>query len=414
MKAQITKFLLSIIKMKTYFSKIAIFCLLVFFQVANGQQLKIPFLPKSNGIGGQVIDSLYITISAGNVTNTGSFTSLFANITRNYLGGIFINYPPQTVQNIFDNIPLAKQLKAKAGEPFNLTFTFKLHNDINSNLEPKIESYFNYTVPSGNGSFQGFKYQENGTNPPDGVYQTMNFVSAQNEYSNNCPVKNVITFTSPVTFPIGSFKGWLIFNFVVWDFISGTPEPRTYQVILPYVVEGSLVTISQATPVQIKGYINEPAIPQMILHNPPGDLSSVTFQTLQETCRKMSEALTTDISNTGRLNLTLGIAGSAGLFVSTNFEFSVTASLSGGGGSTVMKSNGTQNCVSILNSISTAPGFARANEGSIYLGYSTRLAYGLFPTVAIQTSPTLAVVRDSSVIFGSVPGSATPFYYTKK
>ena len=168
--------------MKAQFTKIAILCLLVFFQVAHGQQLKIPFLPKSNGIGGQVIDSLYITSSAGNVTNTGSFTSLFANITRNYLGGIFINYPPQTVQNIFDNTPLAKQLKAKAGEPFNLTltFTFMLHNDINSNLEPKIESYFNYTVPSGNGSFQGFKYQENGPNAGNAVSQTMNFVSAQN------------------------------------------------------------------------------------------------------------------------------------------------------------------------------------------------------------------------------------------
>ena len=45
-------------------------------------------------------------------------------------------------------------------------------------------------------------------------------------------------------------------------------------------------------------------------------------------CRTFTETASDDISNSGFLDVTLGIAGSAGLFVTTNFEFSVTASRS--------------------------------------------------------------------------------------
>jgi hypothetical protein len=86
-----------------------------------------------------------------------------------------------------------------------------------------------------------------------------------------------------------------------------------------------MINLSPTNGVTPLGRFREPAIPQMILHNPPGDGSSVTFETLQEACRTMSQSLTTGESNTGKLNVTLGIAGSAGLFVTTNFEFSVTA-----------------------------------------------------------------------------------------
>ena len=127
----------------------------------------------------------------------------------------------------------------------------------------------------------------------------------------------------------------------------------------------------------------------MVLHNPPGDNSTVTFATNQEACRTFTETASDDISNSGFLDVTLGIAGSAGLFVTTNFEFSVTASASAGGGSAEIKTKGKQNCVSSLNAISTAPNSGGANNGSIFLGYSTDLAYGFFPTIKIIPGNTM-------------------------
>ncbi len=299
------------------------------------------------------------------------------------------------IPNAFNIVPTAQLFKATAGKPFTITLEFDLENTAFGSTESTITM-----LQSGLGkNDQNYAYDQYITIPQTGVTTANN--------------RRKYTFTGTYTFPVGRTQSWLVFGFK--RTFGGTNSSNFIDniIVLPFVVEGAYNVISSANPVQIKGYFKEPAIPQMILHNPPGDMSSVTFQTAQEACRNMSQSLTTEESNTGKLNVTLGIAGSAGLFVTTNFEFSVTASVSGGGGSTAMRSNGQQNCVSILNAISTIPGSAPVNQGSIYLGYSSDIAYGVFPSVIINTSPTLTIEKDSSLIFGVVPNSATPFYYSK-
>ncbi len=405
--------------MRIYFTKIAIFCLVVFCQVAHGQQIKIPIKPAPTLFQQYDIpvDTLYITGSNGNVANSGiQIVPLGSSYTGNNGNNLS---EEEMIQQVMNNTPTEKYLKAKSGEALNINLKFMLklgQNNNYNNFEPFVVTRsFSYQYsPSLDdaSSFEGYYGQED---TPNGIQQNYKYLDQISSESPSSDGRKVVEYSTTLTFQMGRFKSWYVFEFGIWqlDQQSNTPIYKSYIAVIPFVVEGPLITPSQANPVAIKGYIREPAIPQMILHNPPGDMSSVTFQTLQEACRSMSESVTLDESNNGRLNLTLGIAGSAGLFVSVNYEFSVTASLSGGGGSTLMKSNGRQNCVSILNSISTAPGNARANEGSIYLGYSSTVAYGLFPIVAIKTGPTVEVVRDSSIIFGLVPGSATPFYYSK-
>jgi hypothetical protein len=377
-------------KMKTYFIKLAALISLLFIQVSYSQQIKIPIKRPSFIVNPyNPEDTLYITSANGNVAGAGVITTpLSSRVDAN---GNNLS-TEQMIANSINLFPTEKYLKAKSGEAVNLTFKFKIKRGIG--FTPVIGCCAHYNQPPLNddGGIAGYRQQEN---IPNTTWQgqSLGFVDSQHIIDNLGQDRQEITYSGSVTFPLGTFKGWLVFEFTVWQRnVGGSPVGVDCTVVIPYVVEGPLITVSQANPVAIKGYIREPAIPQMILHNPPGDMSTVTFQTNQEACRSMSEALTTEETNAGRLNITLGIAGAAGLFISTNFEFSVTASLSGGGGSTLMKSSGKQNCVSILNAISTTAGSARANDGSIYLGYSSDIAYGLFPIVVINTSPTVSVV----------------------
>lgn len=399
--------------MKANYTKALTIVSILFFQASFAQQLKIPIKLPPNLIPGEFlpVDTIYVTGSNGNVGNSGiQIIPLGRTQDENY------NYltQEQMIQEVLNSTPQEKYLKAKSGETFNLTFAFKLK--AGNYVSPYIDTNGGYQYPPTSGdddqSIQAYAGQEDITNYPNQIYPQLSLTNTTYENGGNT---KVVSYTTSLKFNMGRFKSWYVFTFGLWqrDEFYNVPRYNTYRVVIPFVVEGPMITPSQANPVAIKGYIREPAIPQFILHNPPGDMSSVTFQTNQEACRSMSESLTTDETNNGKLDVTLGIAGSAGLFVSVNYEFSVTASLSGGGGSTLMKSSGKQNCVSVLNAISTVPGNARANEGSIYIGYSSDIAYGMFPIIAINTTPTVSVVRDSSVIFGLVPGSATPFYYTK-
>jgi Concanavalin A-like lectin/glucanases superfamily/Ig-like domain CHU_C associated len=360
---------------------------LLSFQVSYSQQVKYDLLGSAPGY-----DSLMVYSSEGNLGNAGSYAGTFATTAD-------INQNAGIIQPTFASTPIAKLLKASAGKPFDVTLSFKIYSPLGNTV----------TVNNDGNTITGAI----GKNEQNNVYD-QNVVLNYSGGGYDANTQSVgITFSNRFTFPVGRTQGWLVFQFSVSRTSGPINSTKEYTIALPYVVEGASILITQANPVAKRGYLKEPSIPQMILHNPPGDLSTVTFQTNQEACRNMSESLTTDESNTGKLGVTLGIAGSAGLFITTNFEFSVTASASVGGGSTSMRSSGRQNCVSILNAITTAAGSAPANQGSIYLGYSSDIAYGVFPNVFINTFPTLSVEKDSSLIFGVEPNSATPFYYNK-
>lgn len=379
--------------MKTSFTK-RYFCFAFIICIILNPEKSFSQWSDSNllGYGVGFNDKITVTSSETSVSGTNAYQAVLVNNTND----IIVVAENGSLSNAFTTVPLANQFKATAGKPITISIEFDLvHSGAGTIFDTWIPN--NTSLSGGIGkNEQNYAYDQYITIP-------------LNSFQDAAP-RRKYKYTGTYTFAVGRTRSWLVFGFQINR--SGVSFYKS--VIIPFVVEGPSINISQANPVAIRGYLKEPAIPQMILHNPPGDLSSVTFQTNQEACRNMSESLTTDESNLGKLDVTLGIAGSAGLFITTNFEFSVTASIGGGGGGSTMKSSGKQNCISILNSISTAVGAAPANEGSIYMGYSSDIAYGIFPNVVINTSPTLSVEKDSSVIFGVVPGSAAPFYYSKR
>lgn len=383
MKAQFTKFLFSIV---------AMICLLLNSAIIFAQAQWL----SSNNFSALNTATYNETLK---VTNTGGSVG-GGNVVRgdaiNSTGDILAPAGYGGISNAFNIVPTAQLFKASAGKPFTITLEFDLANAFFGSSESTITM-----LQSGLGkNEQNYAYDQ---------YITIPQTSVVTDNPNN---RRKYTFTGTYTFPVGRTRAWLVFGFRRTIGPANSTNYAENIIVLPFVVEGAFNDISAANPVQIKGYTKEPAIPYMILHNPPGDNSTVTFATNQEACRTFSETASDDVSNSGFLDIKLGIAGSAGLFVTTNFEFSVTASASVGGGSAAIKTTEKQNCVSSLSSISTTANSGGANNGSIFLGYATDLAYGFFPTVKIIPGSSPIVKRDTSLIFA--PISSTPFYWTKQ
>ncbi len=302
-----------------------------------------------------------------------------------------------TLAFAMSNVPVDNRFKAQVGVPFELQFDFKLAN---FNSQPTIVD--NVILNSEN--INGFKGKNNQTNINDEsiTFPRTNFEVLSTGFKRYVYKKNY-------TFNEGRTQSWIVLRFTTRE---GTLT-QSFTIILPFVVEGLYAPIDRNNPVPVKGTFKEPAIPQLILHNPPGDGSTVTFQTNQETCRNIAINTANEQSNTGNLKVTLGIAGQAGMFITAPFEFSASISASVGTGSSTVRSNGNQTCLTISNSITTTAGAAPANQGSVYLGYSSSIAYGTYPVVTISASLPRVVKVDSALMFGLIPNSAAPFYYSK-
>ncbi|MFT6204844.1 MAG: hypothetical protein ACJAZY_002036 [Spirosomataceae bacterium] len=371
--------------MKRYFTPIIFLLIYCFGPETKGQQLEYNL---NSGPWG--IDRLTVISSEGNLDNSG------VHLGQTTGGNDIISNAP-FIATTFAATPINKVLKATAGKPFNVGLSFDLGLPENSSVYVNSNTA-DLAINGGIGkNEQGYAYDQ--------------YITLTKGGGGIGPNSRGVFYGGQFTFPVGRTQGWLVFGFTINRTMNGyTFPPYYYTVVLPYVIEGSMVSLSN--PITPLGTFKEPAIPQLILHNPPGDMSTVTFQQGQKTCRNISQQVSTSQSVAGNLNVTLGIAGSAGLFVTTNFEFSATISASAGTGSSAVTSNGRENCIEIMNAISTLPGLP-ANEGSIYMGYSSDIAYGVYPTVSIRSGPTISVVKDSALIFATVPNSAAPFYYSK-
>lgn len=379
------------------------------------QQIIIPLENKTNDW--QTVtseDSLYVSGDHGNVGGAGIFIDSPASWYDSL--GMSFNTEQEMVDYHFADIPIDKYLKAKAGEPVNLSVQFKLRDKSLDNITPYIDTQGGVGYPNNTGVIYGTTTQENVNSWYPSKNLSVGLTGVSFEPCTGCAFNDgfqIVNYSTTITFPFGRIKNWAIFQFyVIQKNGNNIPEAFQYMVIVPFVVEGTMNTISAESPVPIMGTFKEPAIPQLILHNPPGDMSSVTFETNQQTCREIRETLTTSTSNSANLAVTLGIAGQAGLIVTTAFEISTTISAGVSTGETQVSTTGRQNCLTVLNSLSTQPGLP-ANQGSIYMGYSSDIAYGLFPQVSIVPGSPATVVEDSAIIFGQVLNSATPFYYTK-
>ncbi|MCB0663278.1 MAG: hypothetical protein KDC24_11095, partial [Saprospiraceae bacterium] len=214
-----------------------------------------------------------------------------------------------------------------------------------------------------------------------------------------------IRYGIPVKFPRGTTKGFLLIG--VGD-KTGDFDYANYTVI-PYVVEGPTNPGAEVPAIDT---VVDPQIPYLVLHAPPGDASSSTFQESKTTCRKFQSSYAEDGSNSANLAVKIGIAGSAGLFVTTNFEFSVTVSAGLQVGDMQVVTTDEQTCITVKEGFSTGALTDPNGGGDVFIGYGTDLALGLYQILEIDES-TCSTKLDTGLIYAPV-GNPRNFIYTRK
>lgn len=219
------------------------------------------------------------------------------------------------------------------------------------------------------------------------------------------PPSGFIRFELPVTFDRGAQKAYL--TFWVLDQVGATPDPWSGRVTIPITVLGPTTH-----EVPILGTTVDPQIPYLVLHAPPGDGSSSEFQDGKTTCRQFENTYAEDGSNSANLAVKLGVAGSAGIFVTTDFEFSVTVS----GGLTVgdmsITTTSDQTCVSVNEGFMTSALTGPDGGGDVFIGYGTDLAYGIYPLIALDQA-NCTTYLDTNLVYMPT-GLPRKFIYTKE
>lgn len=363
------------------------------------------------GVDGRV----KVTSTAGSVAGDNNYQGLIVGDA---------NFDNQArIDQAFSSIPTGNLFKATAGEPFTITMEI-FHKFVTEGpgTPPTTHQVFigyfdgdNWDAGDWyNGSIRALRGKHEQANLYDEDVMLNRVPGQQYVYDFTFPelsLSRKSVLTRDFTFPVGTERGWIVMGFVEHSYTVYNQNKYTNLVILPFVVEGPKLGLSEDDPVPILATFREPAVPQLILHNPPGDLSTVSLENSEETCRSIGQKMGSSEDLAANIEVTLGIAGQVGMFVTTEFEFSASISASAGVGQSTVRSNGEKNCLKVVNTISTAPGVAEANEGSIYMGYSSDIAYGEYPTVIIADD--LTIETEYRPMFGLVPDTAAPFYYRK-
>lgn len=311
-----------------------------------------------------------VTISSDKGGVCGSPTGTYTNI---------FNYNDPGIQNAFDQVPPGQYFKAEYGEPVTITVEVRNPNGLWSGATP-----FKALI---------------GTDSPPYLYDLDNVEGTDPEYEygqNNQLV--AYRYRKAFSFARADTKAWIIIRDVYSNFYGA----KVF--ILPFVVEG---TLGNDIPIPILGTTVQPQLPYFILHAPPGDGSTAEFQENKTVCREIVQSAATDNSNSGYVDVKVGVAGSIGFIATVNYEFSVTVGASAGGGEMTIESQGNQTCLTVTEGFQTPPG-----GEDVFVGYGTDLAYGVSSRVAIDSNTCLAYLQPVGLAYMPI-GQPRQFYYTK-
>ena len=154
-----------------------------------------------------------------------------------------------------------------------------------------------------------------------------------------------------------------------------------YNLYVPIIVTGAV-----ADSVPVLGSSITPQIPYMILHDPPGDGSFSEFQETTSFCREFSETYTESVGNNSSVGVKLGVAGSAGFIVSTEFEFSVEISANLSINSSQTTSGSYERCIEVTQGFATSDLDVSIGDGAdVFIGYGQTLYYGIFESVDLDS-----------------------------
>lgn len=210
----------------------------------------------------------------------------------------------------------------------------------------------------------------------------------------------------PIKFDRATKKGYVSFLVKDGDVFNNTAIGNW--VVIPFTVLGPTINNQH---VEILDTIVEPQIPYLILHAPPGDGSSSTFQTSKTTCRKLETTYAEEGSNSANLAVKIGVAGMAGLFVTTEFEFSVTISAGLTVGDMAYEASSEETCLTVNEGFTTASMLDDQGGGDVFIGYGTDMAVGVYEYLRIEPGACGSTL-DTGLIYAPV-GDLRQFAKTK-
>jgi len=184
---------------------------------------------------------------------------------------------------------------------------------------------------------------------------------------------------------------------------------------IPMVVSGLVTRDVQAT-----GSMVTPQIPYLILHDPPGDNSSSTFEGGNMICRETNttyqEVIGGGFTATGKV----GLAGSIGVVLEQGFEFSVAITQDFKMTHSNLTETTDKRCIEITNSFSTSdlPG-AQGEDADLFIGYGETWIYGIFEEIIVPTPNEVLSGEDTARVYNGLayardgsPGATTTFVKT--
>ncbi|MCB9344507.1 MAG: T9SS type A sorting domain-containing protein [Lewinellaceae bacterium] len=149
------------------------------------------------------------------------------------------------------------------------------------------------------------------------------------------------------------------------------------QVATRYVVVGDYVQTNNAWTT------TTPSLPQFILRDPPGDGSYSFIEQQQQICRGHGMSLAIDASANVYGSVKLGVKGSAGFIVQTDYEAYAQLSASLEMGTNVTSASEYEMCLTTTSRFSTDgsnPNLT-GSKGDVYIGASTIYQYGIVHSV---------------------------------
>ncbi len=212
-------------------------------------------------------------------------------------------------------------------------------------------------------------------------------------------------FAVTVNFPRGTIHGALVIQ--VREELDGNPNSYLiHNIIIPAYVVGP-VNPQEETP--ILGTTLDPQIPYMILHDPPGDGSSASFQDNKMTCRSRETQYSRDESNSIHGSAKLGVKGSIGLISSIDYEFYVEFKGSANVGDVGILATTDQVCVSTGVGFSTSDLPGAEGGGDVFIGFGRELYYGVYDVIDVRDCG--EAFMDRRLVYAPVPGSDRKFVY---
>lgn len=158
----------------------------------------------------------------------------------------------------------------------------------------------------------------------------------------------------------------------------------------------------------VRGETLSPSIPTMVVHDPPGDASFASIASAGEVCHgysiELSQDQTTDVSATVKL----GVEGSVGLFVETDYSVYAQATASMEVGVNKTTNGEYQMCYKTTNTFSTSA--ENQSSDDLFIGSVTKFIYGFWYTLQYDNN-TCDAVGTKEATFAPDPNSLGGFFF---